>query len=101
LDEGQGDDERPPAALLDRLACHLDLNEIGHGSAREHFASAEDVAQARAYGIQGVPFFVIQNKYGIEGAQQPESFVHAFETVLAELVGAGTAAANLTANEGA
>jgi len=64
-------------------------------------AFAEDVAQARAYGIQGVPFFVIQNKYGIEGAQQPESFVHAFETVLADLVGAGAAAANLTANEGA
>ena len=47
LDEGQGDDERPPAALLDRLAFHLDLNEIGHGCACEHFASAEDVAEAR------------------------------------------------------
>jgi magnesium chelatase subunit D len=47
LDEGQGDDERPPAALLDRLAFHLDLNEIGHNCAREHFATAEDVADAR------------------------------------------------------
>jgi len=47
LDEGQGDDERPPAALLDRLAFHLDLNEVGHRCAREHFACAEDVAQAR------------------------------------------------------
>ena len=47
LDEGQGDDERPPAALLDRLAFHLDLNEVGHRCARENFASAEDVAQAR------------------------------------------------------
>ena len=47
LDEGQGDDERPPAALLDRLAFHLDLNDIGHNCAREAFASAEDVAAAR------------------------------------------------------
>ena len=47
LDEGQGDDERPPAALLDRLAFHLDLNEVGHRCARENFASAEEVAQAR------------------------------------------------------
>jgi magnesium chelatase subunit D len=28
FDEGIEDDERPPAALLDRLACHLDLNGI-------------------------------------------------------------------------
>ena len=47
LDEGQGDDERPPAALLDRLAFHLDLNEVGHRCAREHFITAEDVANAR------------------------------------------------------
>jgi len=47
LDEGQGDDERPPAALLDRLAFHLDLNEVGHRCARENFASAQDVEAAR------------------------------------------------------
>ena len=47
LDEGQGDDERPPAALLDRLAFHLDLNDIGHACARKLFATAEDIAEAR------------------------------------------------------
>jgi predicted DsbA family dithiol-disulfide isomerase len=46
-----------------------------------------DVSQAREFGISGVPFFVIQNKYGIEGAQGPEMFVHAFETVQSELAG--------------
>jgi predicted DsbA family dithiol-disulfide isomerase len=51
-----------------------------------------DVAQARAFGISGVPFFVIQNKYGIEGAQGPEMFVHAFETVQAELASASAEA---------
>ena len=29
LDEGIGEDERPPASLLDRLAFHVDLTEVG------------------------------------------------------------------------
>jgi predicted DsbA family dithiol-disulfide isomerase len=33
-----------------------------------------DQAQARAYGIQGVPFFVIDGKYGVSGAQPAEAF---------------------------
>ena len=33
-----------------------------------------DVAQAAAYGIQGVPFFVIDGRYGVSGAQDPGTF---------------------------
>lgn len=44
-------------------------------------AVRQDQAQARAYGIQGVPFFVIDGKYGISGAQPPA----AFENVLRDL----------------
>ncbi|MDN3494401.1 DsbA family oxidoreductase [Planococcus sp. APC 4015] len=33
-----------------------------------------DQAQARAYGITGVPFFVIDGKYGVSGAQPAEAF---------------------------
>lgn len=36
-----------------------------------------DVAQAAAYGIQGVPFFVIDGRYGISGAQDPDTFAQA------------------------
>jgi predicted DsbA family dithiol-disulfide isomerase len=36
-----------------------------------------DIAQARAYGATGVPFFVIDNKYGISGAQPTEVFAQA------------------------
>jgi predicted DsbA family dithiol-disulfide isomerase len=43
-----------------------------------------DIEQARAYGISGVPFFVIDGKYGISGAQNPETFVGAFNKVLEE-----------------
>jgi predicted DsbA family dithiol-disulfide isomerase len=36
-----------------------------------------DVAQATEYGITGVPFFVIDGKYGISGAQDPATFAAA------------------------
>ena len=44
-------------------------------------AVRQDQAQARAYGIQGVPFFVVDGQYGISGAQPPA----AFENVLRDL----------------
>ena len=34
----------------------------------------EDIAQARAYGATGVPFFVVDQKYGVSGAQPTEVF---------------------------
>ena len=43
-----------------------------------------DVAQASAYGIQGVPFFVIEGKYGVSGAQEAESFAQMLQQVQAE-----------------
>ena len=44
-------------------------------------AVRQDQAQAQAYGIQGVPFFVIDGQYGISGAQPPSTF----ESVLRDL----------------
>jgi len=53
----------------------------------EHLAAVKaDVAQAIAYGIQGVPFFVIDQKYGISGAQAPEAFLQALSQARAERV---------------
>ena len=40
-----------------------------------------DKAQATEYGIQVVPFFVIEGKYGISGAQDPAVFVEALQQV--------------------
>ncbi len=48
-----------------------------------HAVRAEDV-RARQLGIQGVPFFIINNKYGVSGAQSPEVFVEVFDQVLAD-----------------
>lgn len=32
-------------------------------------------------GITGVPFYIIDNKYGVSGAQQPDTFIKAFEEI--------------------
>ena len=45
-----------------------------------------DVAQAQAYGIQGVPFFVIDGKYGVSGAQDSSAFTNMLEQVQSERV---------------
>lgn len=36
-----------------------------------------DINQARAYGISGIPFFVLDQKYGVSGAQESAVFVQA------------------------
>lgn len=64
-----------------------------------------DIAEARALGANGVPFFVIDRKYGISGAQQSETFSRALDTAWEEsstltvLSGAGSTAAD--ASDGA
>ncbi len=43
-----------------------------------------DQAQAAAYGINGVPFFVIDGKYGVSGAQPAEAFSQIVRQVWSE-----------------
>ena len=40
-----------------------------------------DVALAQEYGIQGVPFFVIDGKYGVSGAQEAATFANVLTQV--------------------
>lgn len=47
-------------------------------------AVQQDIAQAREYGINGVPFFVFDGRFGVSGAQSPEVFVQALEKSLNE-----------------
>ena len=70
-------------AGLDAGTLRTALEEGTHAD-----AVAADIAQARAYGIQGVPFFVIGGKYGVSGAQQPAVFTQALEQVRSETVAA-------------
>jgi predicted DsbA family dithiol-disulfide isomerase len=58
------------------------LAALAAGTYRD--AVAADIAQARAYGISGVPFFVIDERYGISGAQDPEVFAQVLSQVSQE-----------------
>lgn len=51
------------------------VRELGAGT----YAGAvqDDVDQAMRYGIGGVPFYVIDGRYGVSGAQAPETFAAA------------------------
>lgn len=43
-----------------------------------------DIKQAQLYGISGVPFFVVDNKYGISGAQAVPVFLQTLEKAYSE-----------------
>lgn len=43
-----------------------------------------DIAQAREFGITGVPFYVLDGRYGISGAQSAETFAAALAQVHAD-----------------
>ncbi|MFT4220280.1 MAG: DsbA family oxidoreductase [Microbacterium sp.] len=53
-------------------------------SGRHLDAVRADQAQAASYGINGVPFFVIDGKYGVSGAQPVEAFTQIARQVWAE-----------------
>lgn len=55
----------------------LDRAEVVEALKSEQFRAdvQADKDQAIAYGISGVPFFVINGKYGVSGAQDPSVFV--------------------------
>lgn len=59
----------------------LDASEVNAAldSRRYREAVDDDIRKARSLGIQGVPFFVIENKWGISGAQPAELFSQALE----------------------
>jgi predicted DsbA family dithiol-disulfide isomerase len=59
----------------------LDRSEVSAVLAGNDYAAAvrADEAQARSFGINGVPFFVIDEKYGVSGAQPSELLHQALE----------------------
>ncbi|UVJ41502.1 DsbA family oxidoreductase [Arthrobacter sp. CJ23] len=59
----------------------LDAVELAELFTTDKYADAvrKDIAEARAIGVTGVPFFVIDRKYGISGAQPAELFAQALD----------------------
>jgi predicted DsbA family dithiol-disulfide isomerase len=62
-------------------AAGLDGAEIDAVLAGDRYADAvaADLEQAREYGITGVPFFVIDGRYGVSGAQPATVFSQALD----------------------
>jgi predicted DsbA family dithiol-disulfide isomerase len=44
----------------------------------------QDIYEAQQVGVRGVPFFVLDRRYAVSGAQQPETFLGALNTAWAE-----------------
>jgi predicted DsbA family dithiol-disulfide isomerase len=57
----------------------LDATEVREALAADRYvdAVARDLSEARSLGVSGVPFFVIDGRYGISGAQAPDIFSRA------------------------
>lgn len=68
------------------VAIGLDEVEVKEVLTSDAYADSvrADQAQARAYGISAVPFFVIDGKYGIAGAQEPDTILAALEQAWSE-----------------
>lgn len=64
----------------------LDRDDVVRSlDADEHLdAVRADQALGQRYGIQGVPFFVIDGRYGVSGAQEAASFTQVLDQVWAE-----------------
>jgi predicted DsbA family dithiol-disulfide isomerase len=64
----------------------LDKNETMKILNQKQFTDevVEDVERAHKIGVQGVPFFLINNKYGLSGAQPVEVFVEALDKIQKE-----------------
>lgn len=76
--EGKNIDDKE---VLLEIATGISIDE---SETREVLASdafekevKRDEMQAQSFGISGVPFFVLNNKYAVSGAQSPETFLQA------------------------
>lgn len=71
----------------------LDADEARRALTEEQYLGAvrADQDQARAYGITGVPFFVVDGQYGVSGAQPPEAFTQIVREVVSRRRNAGAA----------
>jgi predicted DsbA family dithiol-disulfide isomerase len=74
--------------VLSALSAEVGLNAAEARRAldeRHHLTDVQaDIAKAREYGINGVPFFVLDGRFGISGAQEPAAFTEALEHVIAQ-----------------
>lgn len=68
----------------------LDHDDVVRALEADEYLDAvrADQALGQEYGIQGVPFFVIDGKYGVSGAQEADTFAGVLDQVWTEREGA-------------
>jgi predicted DsbA family dithiol-disulfide isomerase len=75
-------------SALRALALQVGLPEVEVDAvlASDRYSDAvrADEAQARAYGISGVPFFVVDGRYGISGAQPADAVLQTLDKAWSE-----------------
>jgi predicted DsbA family dithiol-disulfide isomerase len=76
------DHETLTKLMVDAGADEARVREVLAGTEYADAVQA-DIEMARRLGANGVPFFVIDRKYGISGAQAAETFLHALRTAYA------------------
>ena len=69
--------------VLAETGAQLDLPEVELEAVLQSNSFAEkvemDIYEAQQVGVKGVPFFVMDRKYAVSGAQAPEAFLQALE----------------------
>jgi predicted DsbA family dithiol-disulfide isomerase len=83
----EGESLGDPATLA-RLAADVGLDDasVRDVLGGDRFAGdvRADEARARSFGISGVPFFAIDERYGVSGAQTPDVLLDALQQAHAE-----------------
>ncbi len=81
----EGESMSDPEALA-RLGAEagLDPDEVRAALQSEELGEAVqfDITRARMLGVTGVPFFLLEEKYGVSGAQTADAFAGVFAQVL-------------------
>lgn len=78
----------------------LEATTIQQILSSNEFAEAvkRDVYEAQQVGARGVPFFVLNRRYAVSGAQQPETFLGALNTAWADWTKANPVFSQVTAD---
>lgn len=78
--EGKNVDDIPTLIALGE-GLGLDAQEVKNALEEGTYDPAveRDIYEARQLGVRGVPFFVLNRKYAVSGAQEAETFLQALE----------------------
>lgn len=69
------------------VSAGLNENDVKDMIASDSFSQEvrQDEMQAQSIGINGVPFFILNNKYAVSGAQSPDVFLQALSQTWSEI----------------